>query len=316
MHVHTEKLKGALFLLLATTAWGGMFPVAKEAVQVLDPVFVTLVRYTSVALILGAFLAVFEGFGALALEGRLWPLALFGVSGMVGFNVLALYGLKTAAPAKAAMIMLTLPFLSSLVKWAIDGTRPRAGLLGCMVLAMAGVFLVVTHGDLASMLHQEAGSGELLVLLGACFWAVYTVGRERFPHWSALRYGALSTALGALGLIALWSLLLALRVLSVPSAAVVWSVDYQLIYLVAVAGVMPIMAWAAGISRIGAVNASLFICFVPITAFGVEIARGYRPHAIELVGASMAVAALFINHHLASQRTGPVAASKLSPEAK
>ncbi len=316
MHVHTEKFKGALFLLLATTAWGGMFPVAKEAVQSLDPVFVTLVRYASVALILTAILGALEGLGALALEGRAWPLALFGVSGMVGFNVLALYGLKSAAPAKAAMIMLTLPFLSSLVKWALDGTRPRAGLLGCMLLAMGGVFLVVTHGDLASILHQRTGSGELLVLLGACFWAVYTVGRERFPHWSALRYGALSTALGSLGLISLWSLLLALGVLSVPSAAAIGSVGYQLVYLILVAGVMAIMAWAAGISRVGAVNASLFICFVPITAFAVEIARGYRPHAIELVGASMAIAALFINHHLASRRAAALAASGLSPEAK
>ena len=60
MHVHAGRLKGALLLIVATSAWGGMFSVAKDAIQWLDPVFVTVVRYTAVAMILTIILFLAE----------------------------------------------------------------------------------------------------------------------------------------------------------------------------------------------------------------------------------------------------------------
>jgi len=297
MYVHADKLKGTLLLVVATSAWGGMFSVAKEAIQWLDPVFVTMVRYTTVAMILMTILFLTEGASAFVLDGHRVKMAVFGVSGMAGFNILALYGLKTASPAIAAMIMVTLPFLSSLVKWWMYGIPMRTHLFWCMVLAMGGVLLVVTKGDVGQFVSGHAGVGELLVFAGAFFWAIYTVGREKFSDWSALRYGALSTTMGAFGLIVIWCLSVLIGVLDIPDVQAVRDVAYQLWYLILIAGVVAIMAWAEGIKRIGAVNASLFMCFVPITAFIVDIVGGYRPEIPEVLGVLVAISALFINHH-------------------
>jgi len=316
MHVHTVSFKGVLLLLVATSAWGGMFSVAKEAIQWLDPVFVTMLRYTAVAVILVTILFLVEGAGALVLNGQGPKLAVFGVSGMAGFNILALYGLKTASPTIAAMIMVTLPFLSSLVKWKMDGIPMRAHLFWCMVLAMSGVVLVVTKGDAGQLISGHVGVGELLVFAGAFFWAIYTVGREKFTTWSALRYGALSTGMGSIGLIVIWCLSVLTGALDIPDAQAVHAVAYQLWYLILVAGVAAIMAWAEGIKRTGAVNASLFMCFVPITAFIVDIAGGYRPKIPEMLGALIAVSALFINHYFLVSVPKSVDVSIPNPEAK
>ena len=297
MHVHTVPLRSTAFLLVATSAWGGMFSVAKDAIQWLDPVFVTLVRYSAVSVVLTMLLVLSEGTSSLGLDGRGLKLAVFGVSGMAGFNILALYGLKTASPVVAAMIMVTLPFLSSLIKWMLDGIPVQAHLMWCILLAMGGVLLVVTHGDVGMLFSGRVGRGEALVFAGAIFWAVYTVGRERFPAWSALRYGALSTGMGSAGLLAIWEISISIGALEVPSVDDIKAVACQLGYLVTIAGILAITAWAEGIKRTGAVTASLFMCFVPITAFIVDVVAGYRPGSPELVGGVMAIGALFVDHH-------------------
>ncbi|MEV0213773.1 EamA family transporter [Micromonospora sp. NPDC050695] len=56
--------------------------------------------------------------------------------------------------------------------------------------------------------------------------------------------------------------------------------------------VIAVLAWNTGVQRLGAANAALFMNLVPVTTFAVQIARGYRPDPIELVGAAITIAAL------------------------
>lgn len=299
------RLIGAAALLLATTAWGGMFPVAKSAVRVLDPVTVTLLRYSAVALILSVLLIMREGTRAFELKGEGARLFGFGAAGMVGFNVLALYGLRTAAAPLAAMIMVTLPFLVALIRWLFKRLVPPPATLICAGISLAGVGMVVSRGQWNWSILATAGRGELLVLLGALFWAIYTVGREYYPDWSTLKFGALSCGLGTLGLFGLWLCLIAFGSIRIPSLSAVASVSTELIYLASVAGVVAILAWAEGIRRLGATHGALFMSMVPITAFTIEMARGFRPHWPELAGTGLAIAALILNNWFAAHGTIP-----------
>ncbi|WP_176731556.1 EamA family transporter [Micromonospora rhizosphaerae] len=79
---------------------------------------------------------------------------------------------------------------------------------------------------------------------------------------------------------------------SAPAAADLVAVAPQLAYAVLVAAVIAVLAWNTGVQRLGAVNAALFMNLVPVTTFVVQTARGYRPGAVELVGAALTIAAL------------------------
>jgi len=52
------------------------------------------------------------------------------------------------------------------------------------------------------------------------------------------------------------------------------------------------------IGLIGPQNAVLFGNLIPVTTFGIEIVRGYRPGAVELGGAALTIAALVANNLL------------------
>ena len=104
-----NQLFAVLLLLIATVSWGAMFPVAKPALAVIDPYYLTLIRYAPAGLVFLLILALVEGRRALSLEGRL-PL-LFGLAtlGFAGFNLLAFTGLAHSRPEHAAVIMATMP---------------------------------------------------------------------------------------------------------------------------------------------------------------------------------------------------------------
>src|SRR6266446_4139772 len=78
------SLRGVGLLLLAATAWGGLFPVAMVTVPVLDPFHMTAIRYGITAIIFVGLLALAEGPRALKLEGRGLRAALLGSAGFAG----------------------------------------------------------------------------------------------------------------------------------------------------------------------------------------------------------------------------------------
>ena len=65
------------------------------------------------------------------------------------------------------------------------------------------------------------------------------------------------------------------------------------------------LCWNAAIGMIGPQNAVLFGNLIPVTTFAIEIARGYRPGAVELAGAVLTIAALVTNN-LLTRRARPL----------
>ncbi len=56
---HTAFAVG--LLLAATLSWGGMFPVSKPALHLIDPYYLTAIRYGSAAVLFALILAAVEG---------------------------------------------------------------------------------------------------------------------------------------------------------------------------------------------------------------------------------------------------------------
>ena len=61
---------------------------------------------------------------------------------------------------------------------------------------------------------------------------------------------------------------------------------------------MAVLTWNGAIRLLGPQNAVLFGNLIPVTTFVIEIARGYRPGAVELAGAGLTIAALVANNLL------------------
>ncbi len=90
-------------------------------------------------------------------------------------------GARHTSAANIAIIFAACPALVMLLEtlvWKAPLARKQAG---GMLLAILGVLVVLTRGDLAALGALAFGAGDLWVVLAACGWALYTVLGKRLP---------------------------------------------------------------------------------------------------------------------------------------
>lgn len=159
----SKRKKAEAMLVFITFIWGSTFVIVKEALKDASPLPFLAVRFSLAGLLLFAVLAR-RGIDRKALgPGLLLGLFLFG-----GY-LFQTWGLVRTTPSKAAFItgfsVILVPLL--LIAW---GSRVHAPNLAGAVLGLGGIYFLVVPSGLASV-----NRGDLLVLLGACSFAVHIV---------------------------------------------------------------------------------------------------------------------------------------------
>jgi drug/metabolite transporter (DMT)-like permease len=293
-----------LFATTTALVWGGQFVVGKSALQTIDAFPLSTVRYALAAALWLLVLVALEGLGSLRLDGRGWRLFWLGSLGFAGFNLFAYTGLAHARPETASLIVALGPLLTALVLWHRTKVRPARATFVLLGIALAGVALVVSAGHPSSILHGALGWGEVLVLAGVFSFILYSLGAAEFASFSPLRYTALTAALGWLTIAGATVVAIAAGLVEPPTAAQLTSVWPQIAYLAIPGAFVAVLTWNAAIKAIGPQNAVLFSNLIPVTTFAIEIVRGYRPNAVELLGAALTIGALVASNVLArrSQR--------------
>jgi len=293
-----------LFATTTALVWGGQFVVGKSALQTIDAFPLSTVRYALAAALWLLVLVALEGRGSLRLDGRGWRLFWLGSLGFAGFNLFAYTGLAHARPETASLIVALGPLLTALVLWHRTKVRPAPATFALLGVALLGVALVVSAGHPSSILHGALGWGEVLVLAGVLSFILYSLGAAEFASYSPLRYTALTASLGWLTIAGATLIGIATGLVAAPTAAQLTSVWPQIMYLAIPGAFVAVLTWNAAIKAIGPQNAVLFSNLIPVTTFAIEIARGYRPNAAELLGAALTIGALVASNLLA-RRTQP-----------
>ncbi|TPG82453.1 DMT family transporter [Brevibacillus laterosporus] len=293
-------MKGAFLCLVASVAWGAMFPVAESAFEFIDPFYFSVIRYSVVSLILIGLLVWKEGFKALRLEGRGWSLWFFGTMAFTCYNLLVFWGqnqLGTSGVILASVMEALMPMLSVLVLWIYKSNKPKPFTIGCIAVALVGVFMVITKGDVKSFLIGGSSIfAVLLIFIGVLGWVIYTIGGNHFSEWSVLRYSTLSCVLGTLtsGLIVLT--LTTLNILQVPTMTSILSAGNELAFMIIFPGVIALISWNAGIKLLSPINGTLFINFVPVTTFIISVMQGYHMTIYDVGGTTLIIMALVCNN--------------------
>jgi drug/metabolite transporter (DMT)-like permease len=285
-----------VWLGIAILSWGALFSVAKRTLPVLDPFFLGSSRYAIGVLLFIAILWAAEGRQALRYGGRFLPAMVFGLVGFCGFNILMWWGLAYTRPEHASIIMALQTPMTALAIWLTRGLRPAFFTVGCIAVAIGGVLLVVTKGDLSHVFAGGSLVGDLLVFFGAVSWVIYTMAGNHFSGWSPLRMTVLTCIPGTIGLIAINAFTIGMGYSVLPTLDQVWSVKWQLGYFVVFTVVLGVLGFNNGVKYLGALNAMLMLNLIPIIVFAIEAWLGRSFAAIEIGGAAIVIGALVANN--------------------
>lgn len=298
--MNRQIMTGSLLCLIASMSWGAMFPVSHIALQQIDPLYFSFLRYFVVALILIVLLWLKEGQAAFRFEGKGKTLLFFGTMGFTIYNMAVFQGqhLMGAAGTIVASIMeVLMPMISIAMIWVLTRKMPPKYTLVSMVIALAGAILVITNGKWAFFtLAGQHVLPLLLILAGVIGWVVYSMGGSHFAGWSTLRYSTLTCLLGTLVSFAVVTISSAFHWIAVPDWQDVWSVKYEMSFMILLPGLAALLSWNAGIRNLSPLNGILFINFVPITTLVLMYFQGYTISQFELCGTLLVIFALVLNN--------------------
>src|SRR2546429_1732323 len=167
-----RSLLTPLVAFCVALTWSGSWITGKLAVSSAPPLEVSTERFVVAAIVLaGIAIVTRTDLG----RGGLRPVVIAGAFGYCGYNAFVFVGLTMAPASDGALIVPTLiPVLTALAA-SFVGERLTATRLVGFAIASAGAALVIAAGQTGDELSSRRLVGDVLMLLGACCWAVYTV---------------------------------------------------------------------------------------------------------------------------------------------
>jgi drug/metabolite transporter (DMT)-like permease len=263
----SSRRTGDLVTIVGTMLMGSSYPFAKEVLAVMSPLLYSASRYVVAGIFLIAILALLRK--PMALARRDWlPMLGLALIGVTLFQ--ACWGLAMArsAPSLGSIVMTTTTAFSAILAWLGGRRLPALGWAG-IVIAFAGVVLVVNNSLSALTLAAASLDCALLWMAAALAWAIYVARCAPYnARLGALRVMAWTTLIGALVLLPI-SLLF-------DSPAEFARLDTRLFGYWLYTGIFPVgvayLALTAGLDRLGVSRVMVYMYLIPVAGVGLSAA--------------------------------------------
>ena len=165
--------------VFAVIVWGASFIATKVALVDAAPATIVWLRFTIGVVILGVAVALRKQF-TLPDKKEWGYFALLGFLGITFHQWLQSNGLQTSKASTTAWIVSTTPVFMALLGWLV--LKEKLGWLKWtgILMAFAGVMLVVSRGDFSAITIGKFGTpGDYLILISAVNWAVFSALSRR-----------------------------------------------------------------------------------------------------------------------------------------
>jgi len=172
------KLTTALKVLLAISFWGASFVATKVALRELSPLSVIVLRFALGLLVMAAAVSWRRQAAWVKREDLGW-MALLGLNGIAIHQLLQANALMSTTAINTGWIVALIPiFTALLARLFLKESFGAKKILG-LIIAMIGAIMVITRGNLNELVWNSATIGDILILISAVNWALFTVLSKR-----------------------------------------------------------------------------------------------------------------------------------------
>lgn len=287
-----------VFLILPPLLWAGNAIIGRLISDQIPPITLNFIRWLLALLILiplgrAAFV---RGSGLLSNWRRYAVLGLLGVGLYNGLQYMALH---TSTPVNVTLVGASMPMWMLVIGALFFRTPITRTQIGGSMLSMAGVLLVLSHGDWRQLADFRFVAGDVYMLIATLIWAFYSwllVDTSDSPqirgHWTTfllaqVLYGTV------------WSGAFAGIEWAVTDWAIQWSwsLAAALAYVTIGPALIAFRCWGAGVQRVGPSTAGLFYNLTPMFAAVMSVLllgespRVYHGVAFMLIVGGIAVSA-------------------------
>jgi drug/metabolite transporter (DMT)-like permease len=281
-------------LIAVPAIWGGTFIAGRIASAHLPPLTSGFIRFVFACIALLIALQFSEGLKSLKkVTPRQWlGTAALGATGIWAYNVLFFSALVNLPASRTALFVALNPGVTVILAWVVMGEKLTFQKIIGILLALLGVWIVITKGDL-SQVFTGFGKGEAMMMGAVTAWAVYTLISRR-----VLASGLSSLQVTTMA--ALWGMLF-LGIGAMPGLSLnkmtsaPYSVWLSLSFLGVMGTAIAFVWYGQALQKLGAARTVVFNNLVPV--FGVFFGWLLLNESLSvslLLGGALAVVGVFI----------------------
>jgi len=255
-------------LVAVPAIWGGTFIAGRILALAVPAAVGALLRYLVAVVALLVAARWLEGGLPRLTRRQVFGTALLGLTGILAYNLFFLGALARLPASRTSLIIALNPIVTIAVASLLLGERLSARRWTGVAVALAGVWIVVSRGDVLGSVFQAVGLGELLMFGGVCSWAAYTlIGRRVLEGL---------TPLAATTYASLWGTAM-LALAAAPDLRALQSSDFSppvvlsVLYLGVLGTSVAFVWYYQAVQRLGAARTVIFNNLVPVfgASFGV-----------------------------------------------
>lgn len=285
-HIHA-------YLMGMVLLWGASWPAGRALAQAMPAFTSASWRFAIASAVLVPWLLIARGWPRLS--RRQWAgLVLGGVVGVFIYAACFMLALQRVEASRAAMVVTTNPVITTVLAAWLFKERFNARIAIGLVLAVVGAAVVLSKGNVATLVGGGIGVGEWLLLACAAAWSAYTlIGKALMKGVDSLAATAITSLVGTVLLMATALVVdgpaSMLHTASTLSAGL-WA---TMLFLSLGSTVLAYAWYNRGIAVLGAGTAASYISLVPV--FGVALSAltlGERLDASLALGGVLAVVGL------------------------
>jgi len=255
-------------LLSVVFLWGTSFAVSKIGLQELSPLNLAGLRFSIASLIFGLMLMA-QKTGRLVERQDIIQLVIMGFMAITSYFYIQYTGLLYTTSINASLLLATSPIWTTVASVITRQEQVTAKAFGGILLAFAGISLVISRGKMFTLFASETIYGDMLLLLNALVWASFTLyGKkimQKYPPFTTIAY------------INIFGTVMLLPIVLIPNRLNPVSIVEQLanvsqptvfaaVYLAALCSAYAYYMWYRGIAQIGAVRTASFYYVSPLFA--------------------------------------------------
>ena len=178
-----EKLYNPhLFLTLASLFWGFNAIASRLAIDEISPMSLVSGRWLGVMIILSIICRHQLSLGFQVFKSNYKWMIVMGLCGFTTFNSLYYISAHYTVAINLGIVQSTTPAFIMIISMFWLKTRINLKQVTGLLITFIGVSIVVSNGNLASLLRLKLNNGDLLLIVACIFYAIYAVGLRKRPE--------------------------------------------------------------------------------------------------------------------------------------
>jgi drug/metabolite transporter (DMT)-like permease len=281
------------YLLLSITAlcWAGNAIVGRMAAGHIPPVTLSFLRWSLAFLIILPFAwkHLVRDWGAI--RERLGIMIVLSITGIGAFNTLQYWALEHTQALNTLLLQSAGPLVVAVWSLILLGVRLTLAQAIGVLVSLAGVLVILMHGDLTALKNIQFNEGDLIFMVAMVIFSLYSVLTLKKPAIHGLSFAAFTFGAGAACLIPLLIFELYARPVMAFDMRNVLTVLYVSIF----PSILAYLCFNRGVQLIGANRAAPFFHVVPVFGSVMAIAfLGEHPQPFHLIGFALVLSGVYV----------------------